>query len=162
MIDFSFEPRADDVSWSSDWRPENPDRPEHPELTGADFCLSCFRADVQLVVHGVDLSLRTPGLPVVDFALMLEYARRELEARSGIAVETSVTSHVFSLSRGPEVVTLTTNYASAVAESTWDELRHLTDRAKSEAFRLITTAHPELRDHAWLRETVGTEAPPTA
>jgi hypothetical protein len=155
MITFSFEPRAEDVFWSPDRRPENPDRPEHPELTGADFSMSYFQADVRLVVHGVDLSLRTPGLPVVDFALMLEYARRELETRSDIAVETSVTRHVFSLSRGPEAVTLTTNYAPGVVELTWAELRQLTDLAKAEAFRLITTAHPELRDNAWLRETVG-------
>ena len=139
-------------------RPENPDRPEHPELTGADFSVSCFLADVRLVVHGVDLGLRTPGLPVVDFALMLEYAGRELETRSDIAVETSASGHVFSLSRGPETVTLTTNYAPGVAEPTWAELRQLTDRAKAEAFRLITTAHPELSAHAWLRETVGAPA----
>ncbi|MCX5526606.1 hypothetical protein OG342_27725 [Streptomyces bobili] len=155
MIAFAFEPRAEDVLWSPDRRPENLDRPEHPELTPADFSLSYFRADVRLVVHGVDLSLCTPGLPVVDFALMLEYARRELETRSDIAVETSVTQHVFSLSRGTEAVTLTTNYAPGVAELTWPELRQLTDRAKAEAFRLITTAHPKLRDNAWLRETVG-------
>jgi hypothetical protein len=155
MIDFSFEPRADDPFWSPARRPEHPYRPEHPELTGADFSLSYFRADVRLVVHGVDLGLRTPGLPVVDFALMLEYARRELETRSDIAVETSVSGHVFSLSRGAEAVTLTTNYASDVVELTWAELWQLTERAKAEAFRLITTAHPELRAHAWLRETVG-------
>ncbi|GGW47503.1 hypothetical protein CP966_25160 [Streptomyces galilaeus] len=155
MIAFAFEPRAEDVLWSPDRRPENLDRPEHPEPTGADFSLSYFRADVRLVVHGVDLSLCTPGLPVVDFALMLEYARRELETRSDIAVETSVTQHVFSLSRGTEAVTLTTNYAPGVAELTWPELWQLTDRAKAEAFRLITTAHPELRDNAWLRGTVG-------
>ncbi|MEW1832733.1 hypothetical protein [Streptomyces sp. NPDC088196] len=156
MIDFSFVPRPEDPFWSPAQRPENPDRPEHPELTGADFSASYFLADVRLVVHGVDLGLRTPGLPVVDFALMLEYARRELETRSDIAVGTSVSGHVFSLSRGPEVVTLTTNYAPRVAELTWAELRQLTDRAKAEAFRLITTAHPELRANTWLRETVGT------
>lgn len=155
MIDFSFEPRADDPFWSPARRPEHPYRPEHPELTGADFSLSYFRADVRLVVHGVDLGLRTPGLPVVDFALMLEYARRELETRSDIAVATSVSGHVFSLSRGTEAVTLTTNYASDVVELTWAELWQLTERAKADAFRLITTAHPELRAHAWLRETVG-------
>ncbi|WP_163010669.1 hypothetical protein [Streptomyces dangxiongensis] len=37
----------------------------------------------------------------------------------------------------------------------WPELQQLTDRAKAEAFRLITTAHPELRGNAWLRQTVG-------
>ncbi|WP_405990747.1 hypothetical protein [Streptomyces sp. NBC_00986] len=160
MIDFSFAPRADDPFWSPARRPEHPYRPEHPELTGADFCASFFMADVRLVVHGVDLGLRTPGLPVVDFALMLEYARRELETRSGIAVETTVSGHVFSLSRGPaEAVTLTTNYAPRVAELAWTELRQLTDRAKADAFRLITTTHPELRADAWLRETVGTPSP---
>ncbi|MEU9379912.1 hypothetical protein AB0D38_02400 [Streptomyces sp. NPDC048279] len=158
MITFFFAPRAEDPVWSSAQRPENTDRPEHPELTGADFSVSCFRADVRLVVHGVDLSLRTPGLPVVDFALMLEYARGELETRSDIAVETSVTGHVFSFSRGPEAVTLTTNYAPRVVELAWDELGQLAGRAKAEAFRLITAAHPELRGNAWLRETVG--APP--
>lgn len=155
MITFAFEPRAEDVSWSPDWLPENRDRPEHPELTGADFSASFFLANVQCVIHGVDLSLRTPGLPVVDFALMLEYARGELETASCIAVETTVTQHVFSFSREATTITLTTNYASHVAELTWPELRQLTERAKAEAFRLITTAHPELRDHAWLRETVG-------
>ncbi|MFI6459673.1 hypothetical protein [Streptomyces sp. NPDC050538] len=73
----------------------------------------------------IDFSF-TPGLPVVDFALMLEFARRERETRSDIAVEASVSGHVF------------------------------TDRAKAEAFRLITTAHPDLRANTWLRETVGT------
>jgi hypothetical protein len=154
MIDFAFEPRADDDFWSPARRPEHPYRPDHPELTGADFSVSYFRADVRLVVHGVDLGLRTPGLPVVDFALMLEYAVRELETRSDIAVETSVSGHVFSFSRGR-------------SRHPHDELRagqgradlgraaRLTERAKAEAFRLITTAHPELRAHAWLRETVG-------
>jgi hypothetical protein len=42
-----------------------------------------------------------------------------------------------------------------VVELTWAELWQLTERAKADAFRLITTAHPELRAHAWLRETVG-------
>ncbi|MYW14210.1 hypothetical protein GT039_01045 [Streptomyces sp. SID2955] len=156
MISFSFEPRAEDVFWSCGVRPEHPDRPEHPELTGADFSMDFFKADLRFVVHGVDLGLRTPGLPVVDFALMLEYARRELETRSDIAVETSATQHVFSFSREAEAVTLTTNYAPAVARLTWPELRQLTERAKAEAYRLITTAHPQLRDNVWLRETVGT------
>ncbi|MBK3569571.1 hypothetical protein [Streptomyces sp. MBT62] len=160
MIAFSFVPHADDPFWSPAHPLEHPYRPEHPELTGADFSVSFFRADVRLVVHGVDLGLSTRGLPVVDFALMLEYARRELETRGDIAVETSVSGHVFSLSREGETVTLTTNYAPRVAELTWTELRQLTDRAKAEAHRLITTAHPELRAHTWLRETVG--APSTA
>jgi hypothetical protein len=155
MITFSFEPRPEDVFWSAETRPEHPDRPEHPELTGADFSISFFKADLHLAVHGVDLSLRTPGLPVVDFALMLEYARRVLETGSGIAVETSVTQHVFSFSREAETVTLTTNYAPRAVELTWPELLRLTGQAKSDAYRLITTAHPELRDNAWLRENVG-------
>ncbi|MFF4018359.1 hypothetical protein [Streptomyces sp. NPDC001843] len=158
MTTFSFEPRDDDVLWSPDTRPEHPGRPEHPELTGADFSIDFFKADLQLVVHGVDLSLRTSGLPVVDFALMLEYARRELQSGSGIVVETSVTQDVFSFSREATTITLTTNYAPDVAELTWAELGQLTERAKSEAFRLITTAHPELRNNVWLRETVGPPA----
>ncbi|MFC4504168.1 MULTISPECIES: hypothetical protein [Streptomyces] len=154
MIAFALEPLADDVSWSPDWRPENLNRPQHPDLMGSDFCVLFFNADVQLVIHGVDLSLRLAGVPVVDFALMLEYATRELETGSDIAVETTY-QHVFSLSRGAKAVTLTTDYAPHVAELTWDELLELTARAKSEAVRLITAAHPELRDHEWLRETVG-------
>lgn len=154
MIAFSFDPRDEDDSWSPDWRPEN------PELTAGDFCLRFFKADLRLVVHGVDLGLRTPGLPVVDFALMLELAANRLETESDIAVETSLTQHVFSLSRGAEAVTLTTSYAPHTAELTPAELRELADRAKAEAVRLITTAHPELGDNAWLRQTVGT--PPAA
>ncbi|MFJ7148344.1 hypothetical protein ACIQVT_09085 [Streptomyces sp. NPDC100445] len=155
MITFSFEPRAQDDSWSPDRLPVNRDRPEHPELTGADFSAGFFEADLRLVVHGVDLGLRTPGLPVVDFALMLEYAKRGLETASGIAVETTVTRHVFSFSRDATTVTLTTNYTPHTAKLTWSELQRLTDRAKAEAYRLITAAHPELRENVWLRETMG-------
>ncbi|MFE3410904.1 hypothetical protein ACFXMT_22040 [Streptomyces mirabilis] len=154
MINFSFEPRPEDASWSPDWRSEK------PELIGGDFCLELFQADVHLVVHGVDLSVRLPGLPVVDFALLLEYAWKALETQSDVAVETSLTQHVYSFSREAETVALTAEYPPRKTELSWTELRELTDRAKSEAVRLITTAHPELRDNAWLREKVG--APPDA
>ncbi|MFJ5269436.1 hypothetical protein [Streptomyces sp. NPDC088358] len=40
MITLFFEPRAEDDFWSPDRRPEK------PELTGADFSMSCFQADV--------------------------------------------------------------------------------------------------------------------
>ena len=154
MITFSFEPRADDVSWSPDWRPESPD------LNSSDFCLKYFKADLRLVVHGVDLSVRALGEPVVDLALMLQYATTELETKGDVAVEATLTQHVYSFSRGAEAVTLTTDYAPGAAELTWTELQDLTERAKAEAVRLITAAHPKLRDNAWLRQTVGT--PPDA
>ncbi|WP_086770815.1 hypothetical protein [Streptomyces bobili] len=154
MIEFAFEPRADDDSWSPDRPAEKADRPEHPELVNSDFCLELFQADLRLVVHGVDLSVHLSGLPVVDFALMLHYATTTLATRSGIAVEAGLTQHVYAFSRDGDSITLTTQWPPRVARLTWPELRQLTDRAKAEAFRLITTAHPELRDNAWLRETV--------
>lgn len=153
MITFSFEPRADDYSWSLDWRPER------PNLTSSDFCLKYFKADLRLIVHGVDLSVRLLGEPVVDIALMLDYALRALETGSNVAVEASLTQHVYSFSRDATTVSLTTTWPPSRAELTWPELRRLTERAKSEAFRLITTTHPELRDNAWLREMV---RPPAA
>ncbi|MFJ7148342.1 hypothetical protein ACIQVT_09075 [Streptomyces sp. NPDC100445] len=149
MIGFSFEPRAEDDSWSSDWRPARPD------LNSSDFCLKYFKADLRLVVHGVDLSVRLLGEPVVDIALMLEYARNELETVGDITVEASLTQHAYSFRREGTTVTLTTQWPPARAELTWSELQWLTDRAKAEAYRLITAAHPELRENAWLRETVG-------
>ncbi|WBO63790.1 hypothetical protein [Streptomyces camelliae] len=152
MIAFSFEPRADDGSWSPDWRPQE------PELTASDFCLRYFKADLRLVVHGVDLSVRLRGEPVVDIALLLDHAARELETCGGIAVEASLTQHVYSFRREATTVTLTTEWPPATAELTWAELRGLAERAKAEAVRLITAAHPELGANAWLRETVG--APP--
>ncbi|MGW2743174.1 hypothetical protein [Streptomyces sp. NPDC001450] len=153
MIDFSFEPRADDESWSPHWRPQAPD------LTASDFCLRYFKADLRLVVHGVDLGVRLLGEPVVDIALLLDHAVRELETRGDVAVEASLTQHVYSFRREATTVSLTTEWPPATAELTWEELRGLAERAKAEAVRLITTAHPELGGNAWLRETVG--APPT-
>lgn len=149
MITFSFEPRADDDSWSPGWRPEEPD------LKASDFCLRYFKADLRLVVHGVDLSVRLLGEPVVDIALMLDHAARELESRRDVAVEASLTQHVYSFSRDGTAVTLITDWPQARAELSWDELRQLAERAKDEAVRLITTAHPELGGNAWLREAVG-------
>jgi hypothetical protein len=149
MIAFSFEPRADDFSWSPNWRPEE------RELIGGDFCLKLFTANLRLVVHGVDLSPHTPGLPAVDFALMMDFATRELDNVNDFAVETSKTQNVFAFSRGQVSVTLTTDYAPHVAELTWPKLQQLTETAKAEAVRLIVTAHPELRGNTWLRQTVG-------
>ncbi|MET7451064.1 hypothetical protein ABZT03_04035 [Streptomyces sp. NPDC005574] len=104
--------------------------------------------------------MRLLGEPVVDIALMLDHAKRELETRSDAAVESSLTQHAYSFSREGTAVSLATEWPLARAELTWFELQQLTDQAKAEAFRLITTAHPELRDNAWLRDTVG--APSTA
>lgn len=149
MIDFAFEPRADDDSWSPDWRPPSAD------LSASDFCLRYFKADLRLVVHGVDLGVRLLGEPVVDIALLLDYAVRELETSADIAVEASLTQHVYSFHREAGTVTLTTEWPPAKVELSWEELRGLVERAKAEAVRLITTAHPELRADTWLRETVG-------
>jgi hypothetical protein len=149
MIEFAFEPCADDDSWSPDWRPEDPD------LKASDFCLSYFKADLRFVVHGVDLGVRLLGEPVVDIALMLDLARRELETGSAVTVEASLTQHSYSFSRADTTVTLTTDWPPATVELTWDELNELAEQAKSDAVRLIARAHPELGDHAWLRETLG-------
>ncbi|MGW4276293.1 hypothetical protein ACWEGQ_28960 [Streptomyces seoulensis] len=154
MIDFAFEPCTDDPSWSPDWRPD------HLDLNGSDFCLSHFKADRRLIIHGADLSVPSLGDPVVDFALMLEYAVRELMDHDSLSTETSMTQHQHSFRREAELVTLTTSWpVGGVAQLTWSELRELTEEAKAEAVRLITTAHPELRDNTWLRRTVG--QPPT-
>ncbi|MFI6408567.1 hypothetical protein [Streptomyces sp. NPDC050548] len=150
MIDFAFEPHTDDDSWSPGWRPPVAD------LSASDFSLRYFKADLRLVVHGVDLGVRLLGEPVVDIALLLDHAVRELEAHTDVVVEASLTQHVYSFHREAGTVTLTTVWPPAKAELTWTELGQLTDRAKTEAYRLITTAHPELRANAWLRETVGT------
>ncbi|MFG2954229.1 hypothetical protein ACGF5O_10915 [Streptomyces sp. NPDC048291] len=152
MIDFAFEPRADDDSWSPEWRPPVAD------LSASDFSLRYFKADLRLVVHGVDLGVRLRGEPVVDIALLLDHAVRELETGADVAVEASLTQHVYSFHREGTAVTLTTDWPPATAELSWEELRGLAERAKAEAVRLITAAHPELGGNAWLRETVG--APP--
>nr|BFD88641.1 hypothetical protein StreXyl84_80420 [Streptomyces sp. Xyl84] len=155
MIVFAFEPRADDDSWSPDWLPDRPD------LNSSDFCLAYFKADMQLIIHGVDLSVRLLGEPVVDLALMLDYATRELMHQNSVSVEASLTQHLYSFVRKEQSVTLTTTWPpGSVAQLTWSELQELTERAKGEAVRLITTAHPELRHNTWLRQTVG--QPPTA
>lgn len=152
MIDFAFEPRADDDSWSPDWRPPVTD------LSASDFSLRYFKADLRLVVHGVDLGVRLLGEPVVDIALLLDHAVRELETRADVAVEASLTQHVYAFHREGTTVILTTEWPPATAELSWEELRGLAERAKAEAVRLITAAHPELGGNTWLRETVG--APP--
>ncbi|MGW4275136.1 hypothetical protein ACWEGQ_22870 [Streptomyces seoulensis] len=155
MIEFAFEPRVDDDSWSPDWRPD------HPVLNGSDFCLSYFKADRRLIIHGADLSVHLLGEPVVDFALMIDYATRELANQDSISVEASLTQHEYSFTREAEAVTLTTTWPpGAVARLTWSELQELTERAKAEAMRLITTAHPELHNNAWLKQTLG--HPPAA
>ncbi|QKW51633.1 hypothetical protein [Streptomyces buecherae] len=85
MPSFEFYPRADDLSWNSDGMPALMAR----NLTADDFTFRYFHADVVISDGADELFLRTPGLPVIDFVLMLVQLQREVASVGETRVETS-------------------------------------------------------------------------
>lgn len=88
MISIEFAPRAKDISWDS----LEGSGKTLQGLTADDFTFRYFMADVTIHDHEKGrILLVTPGLPVIDFVMMLVQMKRETLTIGGSAVETSQT-----------------------------------------------------------------------
>lgn len=153
MVSINFKPRSEDPSWRPGWLPERDDGElgDLAELTASDFSLRYFQVDAFLSIDDTDFSRRGLGTPLLDFVLMLELARFELESVGASTVEASLSQESLSFALMGEAVRVTSNYTEGVAWTTYDEFAAAVYLAYSSATLLLLSVHPGLRQNVYLQ-----------
>lgn len=153
MIEFDFVPRSDDRSWM-ERSPNVLASPEMPadlrSLTADDFTFRYFRVNVLLRINGVDFSIMTPGLPLMDFILMLKQAVWEIDAAGQGAVETSQTQHAIDFVAVDDLIRIRASFSSGEVEVTRLEFDNFVERATKKALELLFNSHSELKQNQYL------------
>ncbi|WP_164716102.1 hypothetical protein [Streptomyces sp. WAC 06738] len=146
MLSFRFLPRSDDPSWGSEDMQERSVR----TLTADDLTFHCFRADVVINDGENEICLRTPGLPVVDFVLMLGQLYREVESSGESVVETSQTQDSISAVRQGGGVEIRYSFSGAVSRVSLDEFRKVPASVLNSASAVLQEAHSDLKFNRYL------------
>ncbi|GAA0903008.1 hypothetical protein [Virgisporangium aurantiacum] len=169
MIEINFTPRAEDRSWlKTGWPAESYTGRlvDLDTLSKDDLTSWFFLVDVTWKVNSVDLSLKTPGLPIVEFILMLDLAEKQLDADGVSRVETTDTQDVlfFSTEDNTEdntkdgTVWIRTSYTAQTAEVPRSEFDAFLVDAPNRAVDLIVSHHPELWNNAFLHSLRRTDS----
>ena len=147
MISFEFTPRAEDVSWNSLERSgESPQ-----ELTADDFTFRHFMVDVTIHDQGNGrIPLVTPGLPVIDFVLMLVQMKRETLAEGESTVESSQTQDSIRAVRQGDKVQLDYSFSETVSHVSMSVFQEMPSVALNAALQVMYSAHGDLRFNNYL------------
>jgi hypothetical protein len=153
MIEFAITPRLGDPSWLEEsWPALSPAGlpADLRNLTADDFIFRYFRVDAMLQINGVDFSIRTPGLPLIDFVLMLKQAAWEIDVVGHSTVETSQSQHAMTFVLINDRIRFSTNFSVSEVEVSRSEFDEFVDLATRRALDLLFTHHPELRQNQYL------------
>ncbi|QNE27246.1 MULTISPECIES: hypothetical protein [unclassified Streptomyces] len=148
MISFTFLPRTDDPSWDADDLSGAPAR----TLTADDLTFHYFSSDVVINDGLNEIQLRTPGLPVIDFILMLVQMRREVALFGESAVESSQTQDSITAVRTEDSVELSYSFSSAISKISLHDLKEAPRGALESAFKVLFSANGDLRFNRYLIE----------
>ncbi|WP_206507356.1 hypothetical protein [Streptomyces chrestomyceticus] len=148
MIEFEFLPRADDPSWGKQGLAG---RPAHT-LTANDFTFHCFNADVVISDDEKNIHLKTPGLPVVDFVLMLVQLYREVVESGESSVESSQSQDSISALRRGDEVEITYSFSGTVTRVPFDQFGKVPQRALQSALAVLNAAHGDLIGNQYLTD----------
>lgn len=147
MIEVVFHPRADDPSWRSARHIGRP----LADLAVDDFVFRYFTGDVEIRVDGrVDVKLATPGVPVIDFVLLLSLMRREVDSTGHSAATTSLTQDGFRARHRRGTVHLEYSFSPRVTRVPIAAFQELPGLAFKAAYDLLVAAHPDLSRNRYL------------
>ncbi|GGT73901.1 hypothetical protein GCM10010207_84380 [Streptomyces atratus] len=147
MIAIDFLPRPDDKSWHS--LEKFGKTPQ--ELTEDDFTFRHFMVDVVIHDrHAGDIPLVAPGLPVVDFLLMLVQMRREVLEAGESTVETSQTQDTIHAVRRGDTVRLHYSFSETVSDMPMGEFLEIPRAGFHAALKVLHSADEELRSNRYL------------
>jgi hypothetical protein len=148
MISIEFKPVRSDPAWSPGWVPiggldYKPMKVE--DLTQTDFIFDNFRVNVAFRVGEVDLSASAQFVPVLDFVLMIETARRTLRSQDSAILELSDRQGEWHFMRDPDSIALRTRYATkegwrfhpGTGQCQSDEFDRVVDTCLREALDLL-------------------------
>ncbi|WP_143660962.1 hypothetical protein [Streptomyces sp. st140] len=140
MISFTFVPREEDPSWSL----AGMSNPSIRSLSADDLTFRYFESDVVIDDGNFMIPLRTPGVPVVDFVLMIVQLCREVASSGASRVETSQTQDsVYATKRG-DVVEITYSFSEVVSIISLGEFNEAPKRVLQSAFEVLGGAHEEM------------------
>ncbi len=147
MFSIRFSPRSDDPSW----HPGSEITPPSTQLNADEFIFRRFMVDVTLRDDQQgEIKLRTPGLPVIDFVLMLVLLKREILQFGTAVAETSQTQDTITASRYGDSVQLSYSFSPTVSTISMDEFDGLPRTALCEARALLHSTHKELAENEYL------------
>lgn len=147
MFSIRFSPRSDDPSW----RPNSEITPLLTQLNADEFTFRRFMVDVALRddLQG-EIELRTSGLPVVDFFLMLVQLKSDLLQFGTAVAETSQTQDTITASRKGDLVQLSYSFSPIVSTISMDEFDGLPRIALRAAQTLLHSTHEKLAGNEYL------------
>ncbi|MFE7385846.1 hypothetical protein ACFU9F_36450 [Streptomyces zhihengii] len=147
MIEVVFHPRADDPSWHSTGHIGKP----LADLAADDFVFRYFTADVEIRVDGrVDMELATPGVPVIDFVLLLLLMRREVDTTGHSTATTSLTQDDFRARHRYGTVQMDYSFSPRATRVPIAAFQEMPGRAFKAACDVLATAHPDLSRNPYL------------
>ncbi|MFF9895477.1 hypothetical protein [Streptomyces longispororuber] len=146
MMKFRFTPRVDGPSWKPDGLSGRSAR----ALTADDFTFHCFHADVALDDGENVIQLRTPGLPVIDFVLMIVQMRRETASSGAAFVESSQTQDAMTAVRRDDSVEMTYSFSEKSSRVSLRDFDEMPTRALHAALPVLHSVHGELRNNRYL------------
>lgn len=121
------------------------------QLTGDDFIFRHFMVDVTIHdgLQG-NINFSTPGLPVIDFFLMLVELKREVLELGEATVETSQTQGTITAVREGSLVRLSYSFSPAVSVVSIDDFNNLPRAALNTAYGLLHSTYEELQNNEYL------------
>lgn len=151
MISFRFVPRVEDPSWGADGLSGRSAR----TLTADDLTFHYFNADVVINDGENEIHLRTPGLPVVDFVLMVVQLHREVASSGESVVESSQTQDSIAAVRRGDDVEISYSFSGVVSRVSLSEFREISRQALRSALAVLHDAHGDLRLNRYLADQIG-------
>lgn len=148
MLSFTFMPRIDDPSWDADGLSRRSAR----TLTADDLTFRYFSSDVVIGDGCNEVPLRTPGLPIVDFVLMLVQLCREVVSSGESVVESSQTQDSITAMVCGDVVQLSYSFSSLISTVSLSDFKEAPRRALQSALEVLFSIHGDLRFNGYLIE----------
>ncbi|MGW6602105.1 hypothetical protein [Streptomyces sp. NPDC055036] len=148
MISFRFLPRVDDPSWGAEGLLGRSAR----TLTSDDLTFHYFNADVVINDELNEIHLKTPGLPVVDFVLMVVQLYREVASSSESVVESSQTQDSIAAVRRGGEVEISYSFSDVVTRLPLAEFREVPRSVLHSALAALHDARDDLRFNRYLAD----------
>ncbi|MGW5940584.1 hypothetical protein ACWIG3_23110 [Streptomyces celluloflavus] len=99
-----------------------------------------------------EIHLRTPGLPVVDFALMIVQLYREVASSGESVVESSQTQDSISAVRRGSEVEISYSFSDVVSKLPLADFREVPRSVLYSALEVLHDAHGDLRFNRYLAD----------
>ena len=142
MIELQAYVREDSPSEIVDWR----------SLSETDLLYYYFVGDIYLKVEGADLSAPWGWVPVIDFALNLQYAMKVLRQGSSAELKFTESEHVIRFRRSAGLLEVSATYTSATASTSFREFDQYVANFVPQVRTMIVERAPEMEHNiAFLR-----------